>query len=90
MPNIELHGFAQKDVRMLRFKVRAALRASPIAGEIVTSVVPSDVENLAGDKMPFLRIICSPDELDDLVKRLEPLNVDIEALPLARWVPKRA
>lgn len=90
MPNIELHGYDAEEAHLIQREIRTVLGSSPEAHEIVTTVFPSIVENLDSRKTPFLRIICSADELDDLVTRLEPLNQDIEVLPLARWIPKRA
>jgi len=89
MPNIELHGYGKKAAATLKNKIRAALSTSPEPGEIVTTVIPSIVEDLTGKKMPFLRVISSPDELADLKKRLKPLGEDIEVLPLGEWIPKK-
>ena len=88
MPNIELHGYPQKDAIAVRNKVRTVLETLSYADEVVTTIVPSRVANLKGRRMPFLRVITTPDELPDLKKRLAPLGEDIEVIPLGEWIPK--
>jgi hypothetical protein len=88
MPNIELHGYEPEAAVAMKTKVREALNMSPDADEIVTTIIPSEVEDLKGKKTPFLRVISSPDELPDLKVRLTPLNEDIEVIMLGEWIPK--
>jgi len=89
MPNIELHGYAPQEAIDIRNKIREALKPSKDADEIVITIIPSDVEDLKGNKMPFLRVYLGPRPADDLKKYLEPLGEDIEVLVLDRWIPKK-
>ena len=89
MPNIELHGYALEAAATVKERVRTALSPSPHADEIVTTIYTTEVEDLKGKKMPFLRVITSPDELPDLKERLASLNEDIEVIMLGEWIPKR-
>lgn len=86
MPNIELHGYGKKPIA-LRNKIRAALKDSPDADEIVTTIHSTNVASLDDKPMPFLRVISSPEGLDDLLERLKPLGEDIELIMLGRWIP---
>lgn len=86
MPNIELHGYGDEPIA-LRNKIRAALKDSPDAAEIVTTICPTSVANLDDKSMPFLRVISSPEGLDDLLERLKPIGEDIELIMLGRWIP---
>lgn len=87
MPNIELHGYGDKPIA-LRNKIRTALKDSPDAAEIVTTICPTVVTDLNDKSMPFLRVISSSDGLEDLLERLKPLGEDIELIMLGRWIPK--
>ena len=87
MPNIELHGYKSKRARAVRKQIRTALEELPDAHEVVTTTFSSDVEDLKGEKMPFLRVITSRKELRGLKKRLTPLGEDIEVLILGEWIP---
>ena len=73
----------------MKQKLVAALATSPEADEIVITTVLSNVENLKGDKMPFLRVITTPEGLPDLKERLMPLGEDIEVIMLGEWIPKK-
>ena len=88
MPNIELHGYAPDDVVNVRNKIHEVLRTSTIADEIVTTLIGSNVQDLKGDRKPFLRVISGHSELDELKELLKPLGQDIEVLVLSEWIPK--
>ncbi len=88
MPNIELHGYEPVAADTVRERIRDVLMTSPDASEIVTTTIPSDVKDLDGEKMPFLRLITSLRELPDLKERLKPLGEEIEVLVLGEWIPK--
>jgi hypothetical protein len=87
MPNIEIHGFAER-AKEVREKVRDALRDLPFANEIVTTTFPTVVQDLNGNETPYLRVVATPDrDLESIIAFLKPLELDIEYLPLGRWIP---
>ena len=88
MPNIELHGYTAEDAVNVRKKVREALKTLKDADQIVTTFIPSNVTDLKGTEMPFLRIISSLNELDEVKEHLKPLGEDIEVIVLHEWIPK--
>lgn len=88
MPNIEVHGYGDKSDAMVE-KIRGSLRDSSEADEIVTTVFPTVVTTLNGGTSPFLRVISSDVELDDLLSRLKRLDEDIELIMLGQWIPAK-
>jgi hypothetical protein len=90
MPNIELHGYKPEEAAIaVKQRIRAAFAGHSDAGEIVTTTIPSTVEDLQGRRMPFLRIIATAEELSDLIKLLRPLEEDMEVMYLREWIPKK-
>jgi hypothetical protein len=91
MPNIEIHSYRWLARRRIKLRVRRALADLPDAqnGEIVTTTYPTRTEDFKGERLPYLRVIASADELPTLLERLRPLNEDMEVIPLGQWIPKR-
>ncbi len=87
MPNIELHGYGDKPI-VIRNKIRRALKESPDVAEIVTTIHTTVVTTLDDKPSPFLRVISSPEGIDDLLELLKPLGEDIELVMLGQWIPK--
>lgn len=83
MPNLELHGFDTISP-VLRAKIRGLFEDAPYYKEIVLSYQGSYVVNLHDyQKAPFIRVwATSQKEVDDIVRRLDPLDIDIELPPL--------
>lgn len=88
MPNIMLYGYGTEAAAALRQKIRDAYAGYHEPWEVVTTIVPSDVESLDGDKTAFLRVVASQNELEDVAVRLIPLGEDIEMMSLTKWIPK--
>ena len=89
MPNIELYGYQDLDgTPTIQSRIKEALRTSPHFSEIAITTILSDVWDLTGKDIPFLRIIATRDELPDIKRRLAPLNQDIEVILLDEWIPK--
>lgn len=87
MPNIELHGYEDRS-ETVRLKIAEALKDLP-HNETATTVFPSVVTTLDGNKSPYLRIVSDLESIGHLVKLLEPVGEDIEVIPLGQWVPKK-
>lgn len=88
MPNIELHGYGDKSTE-IRDKIRETLKRSPDADEIVTTINWTEVTDLNGDPMPFLRVFSTEEGLEELLELLDSLDEDIELMMLGRWIPKK-
>lgn len=88
MPNIELHGYGDL-AGVMRQKIVTLLKGSSDPDELVTTVFPTDVEDLDGRKMPYLRLITGPEDIEELVRLLTSLNEDVEVILLAKWLPKQ-
>lgn len=88
MPNIELHGYGKMPIETVK-KIQGVLKDSPDAAEIVITIHPTIMINLddKSSASAFLRVISSPDGLDDLLDRLKPLGEDIELIMLEQWIP---
>ncbi len=98
MPNIELHGFLQGNEKtkllddLVQFATRldemeklikAALAGASYYDQVVLESYVSGSDDLKENPAPYLRIWATKqDELDDIVKRLDPLDIDIELPPL--------
>ena len=98
MTNIEIHGFecdavAGIDMRAseLRNKILYTLFVGKLyADEMVVTTVADDVRDFHGESQPFLRVISTPcHELDEIVKTLETLHMDIEVMTLTAFHPKK-
>lgn len=98
MPTIEIYGVRGKTrlgskITTLAREISNLFSDAPYAGEIVVSQIPSIVRTLNGVDAPFLRIVASAAarkaHLNDILSRLEPLNMDIEVAPLVKFIEKK-
>jgi hypothetical protein len=105
MSNIEMHGFffvekadnnwmdkcVAKSVETKKAMLRA-LEDATYFDEVVVTEILSSVEDKNEKSQPFLRIWATKqDEVDDILRRFEDLDVDIEVPPLlAKFVQKRS
>jgi hypothetical protein len=93
MPNIELHGFGDKNsinAKEMREKVFSLfLGKEEILKEIVVTIYSNDVQDYKGNAQPFIRVVTTPghDHIF-IVGRLRFLNVDIEVGFLEYFYPK--
>ena len=83
MPNLEFHGFDTISP-LLRAKIKSLFEDAPYFKEMVLSYQGSYVVNLHDyKKAPFIRVwATNQKEVDDVIKRLDPLDIDIELPPL--------
>ena len=83
MPNLEFHGF-DTIAPLLRAKIRGLFEGAPYYKEVILSYQGSYVVNLHDyQKAPFIRIwATSQKEVDDIIRRLDPLDIDIKLPPL--------
>lgn len=120
MPNIEIHGFSQSDVKraeevgspfegrnageqraellklvrwILFEEVVDALKGAPYAKDAAITTAADDVRTLENEFDPFIRIVAEKaflDEyLEDLERRLTPLNRGIEVMPIQKYIPPK-
>jgi hypothetical protein len=96
MPNIEglgFNGHQNDDLRVKFGRIRDRLKGAAYFDEVVISFDETPVLNMKGEpEKEFLRVwATSQDEVDDIVRRLDPLDIDIEVAPLlAKWLPRRS
>jgi hypothetical protein len=93
MPNIELHGFGDKNsvgALMMREKVFGLfLGKEEILKEIVVTIYSNDVQDYKGNAQPFIRVVTTPGhDHVFIVSRLKSLNIDIEVGFLEYFYPK--
>lgn len=95
MPNIEIHGVTDDlSYGQLYRRVADCLQDIPNPDEIVISGARDEVLDLKFQKQPYLRVLWTPDttpgELDDIERRLDALDIDMEFLPLTKFVERRS
>lgn len=96
MPNIEIHGLRPeihdiKKANELQRKIWSLLEDAKYFDDAVVSYGNIQVTSAGGDTQPYLRI-WTTDESDrnDIVRRLEPLDIGIELPPLLdRYIPSK-
>lgn len=94
MPNIEFHGFPiASDCSGVYLAAKKLLEGASYEKDIVLTLLSDTVVDTRGRGQPFLRVIASKasaDELDKIIERLAPLGIDIEALLIENFVPRRS
>lgn len=89
MPNIEIHGFPQKEAEDLKDKVFELFEDRPYVDEMVVTIYPTVVKDKHGNDQPFIRLANSHRLLSqDLLERLRTLGMDIEHLKLEAFYLK--
>ncbi len=93
MPNIEMHGIKDDmSYGQLFHQIKKALQDAPYAKDIVLTDYQNRVVDFHEKSQPYLRLVAlstSSAELEDIEKRLEPLNIDIEVLLIDHFTPKK-
>ena len=95
MPNIQIHGMGiGSGSDLTRSSIINACKGAEYASELVVETCHSSVTDLKGRQQPYLKIVAPADSLDkhldDILKRLEPLNMDTEVGELRRFIPKKS
>ena len=82
MPNIEIHGLDEAKAREMRQKVFDAFADASFVKEMVVEIYLTDVEDYAGEKQPFFRLMNSHQEHNqEIIDKLLELGLDIEHPP---------
>lgn len=93
MPNIEMHGLNEGDLRDMYDQLVSRFRGANYASEVVITGVRSAVRDLSNEFQPFLRIYLTTDGLtaclSDMKERLADIELDIEIIPLLEFIPKK-
>jgi len=89
MPNVEIHGFGDES-EAKRVQVEQALANDFDPDQTITTVYQTSARTIKGDAAPFLRIVASPKSLGKIIELLEPLNDDLEVMPLGQFIAKKA
>jgi hypothetical protein len=100
MPNIAMYGFScllpgeLQEAEALWAKIWEALAGMKDIDEMVGTFVDSAVQNRKGENMPFLRVYYTPEtmphELEEILRRLDGLDLDIEVMKLESFRLKRS
>ncbi len=92
MPNIEFHGFPEaSDCSAVYLATKRLLKGASYEKDVVLTLYDDTVVDTDGGGQPFLRVIgskASADELEKIVERLSPLNIDIEVMLIEKFVPR--
>lgn len=89
MPNIEIHGLHRTEARALFQDIFKLFKDRPYVDEMVVTMCDTIVENKHCKPQPFIRLANSCQEhTDEILERLQTLNIDIEHLVLAKFIPK--
>ncbi len=93
MPNIEIHGSLAECSKMLREMLFNQLFVgTPYIGEMVVTIVPSEVTDAKGSQQPFFRLFSpDPKEAEGILEILERNvpGIDVEYIRIEKFVPKK-
>jgi len=90
VPNIEIHGLDEKGAKDIYDRIIAVFRGRPYFDDMVVTIYPTKVYDLAGNTQPFLRLVNSHQEhTDEIMHVLEVLHMDIERGKLEEFRPKK-
>lgn len=91
MPNVEIHGLRKKEARELRKRIFRIFEEESFAGDMVVTIVPSEVEERRGTPQPFIRVTSTEQSyLKGLIQRLrETIEMDVEHSRLEAFYPKK-
>lgn len=90
MPNIEIHGLGAESGRKVRKKIFELFQGAAYLDEIVVTRCPTTVVDTKGQIQPYLRLCSTPaDYLDDAIKRLQQLGMDLEIIQLQSFHAKK-
>ncbi|PJE69559.1 MAG: hypothetical protein COU98_01335 [Candidatus Staskawiczbacteria bacterium CG10_big_fil_rev_8_21_14_0_10_38_10] len=89
MPNIELHGYVDGEAQNLRKAIFELFKDEQFVGEMVVTIVNSQVRDAKGRSQPFIRVASTrATYIRKLLKKLKTLGEDIEHLKLEAFYPK--
>ena len=90
MPNIEIHGLPYEEADDLANRIFYLFKEKPYVNEMVVTIFPSIVKDNNWKDQPFLRLANSCQEhTEEILEKLQTLNIDIEHLVLAKFIPKK-
>jgi len=93
MPDIETHGLKREVAEALKSDIfKKYFSDKPYIGEMVVTIVPSEVTDVDGRKQPFLRLLSSdPGEADEILRTLERKipDIDLEYVEIKKFIPKK-
>jgi len=92
MPNIEIHGqFRNLNTpAVLERNIFNLFSDRPYAKEMVVTFCNDHVHDMHGNEQPFLRLANSCQEhTEEILERLETLDIDIEHLRLEKFIPRK-
>lgn len=92
MPNIEAYGLNAAEMQRLRARIEALFVDAPYHKELITTWFPGSLPIDSDDNpQPYLRIQMTYDidMRDDILRRLNPLCMDIEVASfLQKFIPR--
>jgi len=89
MPNIEIHGLSNLMARDVRKQIFDMFAGGLYVDEMVVTIFPTEVTDARGKRRTFLRLANSYQaHTREIVERLKGLNMDIERIELAEFIPK--
>ena len=95
MPNFELFGYGKNRTEYLIENIKAEIAKSDTVSSILDSIIftihMTVVKDAKGIYAPFIRLASTPkDELVELIKILQKLNVDVEVMILDEFIPAKS
>ena len=90
MPNIELHGFTEIRGRELFFQIKAAMEKEEFFEDIVITLCIDVVADFKDNQCPFIRICTTSTKQEErLIEILSEKNIDVEVLPVKKFIPAK-
>ncbi|MCK4554070.1 hypothetical protein KAU19_03845 [Candidatus Parcubacteria bacterium] len=90
MPNIEMYGLRHQEARKKENEIDELLRLKPYANDYVVTNISSIVLDKHAQRQPFLRLVSTRnDHIDNILKELQKLDMDIEVMILDKFIPKK-
>lgn len=89
MPNIEIHGFDEKEAEKLREDIFALFQGNSYFDDMVVTIYPNTVKNRDRHDQPFVRLVKSSEtQSQEMIEQLHLLGIDVEYLRLEKFIPK--
>jgi len=91
MPNIEIHGYVNREAAgVLAEDIFKLFADHPCVNEMVVTICDTVVLDKDRHSQPFLRLVCSdPKEAEEIIPRLCSLDLDVEHMQLQAFYLKK-
>jgi len=86
MTNIEVYGITNGITKKL-IQINKIMENTAFEKDYVITFIKSTVTDRDDQPKPFIRVVSTPENIDNVVELLKPLNMDIEVLELKEFIP---